>query len=174
MPRANPSESIEVAARHLFRHLDEPAELRRNPILAPYFERRSDVDGMVAIRRAIRQAAEQCEREDRDAGLHRRAERNARLLEQICARESSSVAANALTLSVQQYYRAKQQLCLRIARIMSMSLTRLVHEFTDLASVRLELAERRAGLGEFSGAKKICDDIAAHAPSALARIRALC
>lgn len=143
-------------------------------MLAPYFEQRSEVDATVAIRRAIRQAGEQCEREDRDAGLHRRAQRNARLLDQLCAGEPYAVAAKLLGLSVQQYYRAKQQLCLRIARILSMRSAALVHDFTDLASVRLELAERRARLGEFSGAKRICDDVAAHAPAALARIRALC
>ncbi|HEX3370624.1 MAG TPA: hypothetical protein VHS56_13680 [Candidatus Cybelea sp.] len=175
MPRANPSESIEVAARHLFRHLDEPAELRRNPLVAHYFERCTDIEGMVAARRAVRQAAEQCERDDREAGLHRRAQRNARLLEAMRTRDGTyRIAANALGLSVQQYYRAKQQLCLRIARIMSQRSARLAYDSTDLASVRLELAERRAGLGEFSGAKRICDDIAAHAPSASARIRALC
>ncbi|MGA9275222.1 MAG: hypothetical protein WBV67_17210 [Candidatus Cybelea sp.] len=175
MPRANPSESIEVGARHLFRHLDEPAELRRNPIVAHYFERFTDVDAMVAIRRAVRQAAEHCERKDRDAGLHRRAQRNAGVLEQICTRDAPyRVAASALGLSVQQYYRAKQRLCLRIARIISYNSARLVYDSTDLASVRLELAERRAGLGEFAGAKRICDDVALHAPSALARIRALC
>ncbi|HEY6486874.1 MAG TPA: hypothetical protein VIX83_10875 [Candidatus Cybelea sp.] len=175
MPRANPAHSIEVAAKHLFRHLDEPSELRRNPIVAHYFERCTDVDAMVAIRRAVRQAAEQCGRDDRDAGLHRRVQRNAALLEAMCTRDGPyRDTANALGLSVQQYYRAKQQLCLRIARIVSRSSGRMGCDFTDLSSVRLELAERRAGLGEFSGAKRICDDVAAHAPAPLARIRALC
>jgi tetratricopeptide (TPR) repeat protein len=178
MPRANPSESIEVAARHLFRHLDEPRELRRNPIVAHYFEQGTDLDAVVAVRRAVRQAAERCERDDRNAGLHRRGQRNARLLEQLCTHGVSyRAAANALGLSIQQYYRAKQQLCLRIARVMSQSSqrsSRLVHDSTDLASARLEVAEKRAGVGEFFGAQRICADVAAHAPSALARIRALC
>jgi tetratricopeptide (TPR) repeat protein len=178
MPRANPSESIEVAARHLFRHLDEPPELRRNPIVSHYFEQGTDLEAVVAVRRAVRQAAEHCEREDRNARLHRRVARNARLLEQLCTRGASyRAAANALGLSVQQYYRAKQQLCLRIARVMSRSSPRsprLAHDSTDLASARLEVAEKRAGVGEFFGAQRICADVAAHAPSALARIRALC
>jgi tetratricopeptide (TPR) repeat protein len=176
MPRANPSESIEVAARHLFRHLDEPAELRRNPIVAHYFEQSTDLDAVVAVRRAVRQCAERCERDDRNAGLYPKAQRNAHLLE-LCTRGTSyRAAANALGLSIQQYYRAKQQLCLRIARVMSRSqcFPRVALESMDLASARLELAETRAGVGEFFGAQRICADVAAHAPLALARIRALC
>jgi tetratricopeptide (TPR) repeat protein len=178
MPRANPSESIEVAARHLFRHLDEPAELRRNPIVAHYFEQGTALDALLAVRRAVRQAAEHCERDDRNAGLNRQAQRNARLLEQLCTRGGSyRAAASALGLSVQQYYRVKQQLCLRVARVMSRSSQRsprLAHDPTDLALARLAVAEKRAGVGEFFGAQRICADVAAHAPSALARIRALC
>src|SRR5579863_3194066 len=178
MPRAKPSESIEVAARHLFRHLDEPVELRRNPIVAHYFEQSSDLDALVAVRRAVRQAAEQCERDDRKAGLHRRAERDARLLEVTCTRGASyRSAAKALGLSVQQYYRAKRQLCLRIARLMSRGAARsprLAYDSADIAGARLELAEKRAGLGEFAGAQRICGDVAAHAASASARIRAVC
>jgi tetratricopeptide (TPR) repeat protein len=176
MPRANPSESIEVAARHLFRHLDDPAELRRNPIAAHYFEQRADLEAVLAVHRAIRQCAERCERDDRSAGLHRKAQRNAHLLE-LCTRGVSyRGAADALGLSVQQYYRAKQQLCLRIARIMSSSqcFPRLAFDSADLASARLEIAEKRAGVGEFFGAQRICADVAASAPSALARVRALC
>jgi hypothetical protein len=51
---------------------------------------------------------------------------------------------------------------------------RLAHDSTDLASARLEVAEKRAGVGEFFGAQRICADVADHAPSAWARIRALC
>jgi hypothetical protein len=177
MPRAKPCESIEVAARHLFRHLDDPAELRRNPIVAHYFEQGTVLDALVAVRRAVRQAAEHCERDDRNAGLHRQAHRNARLLDQLCTRGGSyRAAASALGLSVQQYYRRKQQLSLRVALVMSRSSqrSRLAHDSTDLASARLEIAEKRACLGEFSGAQRICADVAVHAPSALARIRALC
>jgi tetratricopeptide (TPR) repeat protein len=176
MPRANPSESIEVATRHLFRHLDEPAELRRNPIVAHYFEQSTDLDAVVAVRRAVWLCAERCGRDDRNAGLHRKAQRDAHLLE-LCTRGANyRAAANALGLSIQQYYRAKQQLCLRIARVMSRSQCspRLELDSTDLASARLEVAEKRAGVGEFFGAQRICADVAAHAPSALARIRALC
>jgi hypothetical protein len=178
MPRAKPSESVEIAARHLFRHLDDPAELRRNPIVAHYFEQGSALDALVAVRRAVRQAAEQCERDDRNAGLHRQAHRNARLLEQLCTHgESYRAAASALGLSVQQYYRLRRRLSLRVARVMSRSSPRsphLAHDSTDLASIRLEVAEKRARLGEFSGAQRICADVANHAPSALARVRALC
>jgi tetratricopeptide (TPR) repeat protein len=176
MPRANPSESIEVAARHLFRHLDEPAELRRNPIVAHYFEQSTDLDAVVAVRRAVRLCAERCGRDDRNAGLHRKAQRNDHLLE-LCTRGATyRAAANAMGLSIQQYYRAKQQLCLRIARVMSRAQCspRLALDSTDIASARLEVAEKRAGVGEFFGAQRICADVAAHAPSPLARIRALC
>jgi hypothetical protein len=182
MPRANPSESIKVAARHLFRHLDDPAELRRNPIVAHYFDCNADgsdgiaaLEAIVAVRRAVRLAADCCELDDRNAGLHRRAKRNAILLEQLCTgSDSYRVAAKTLGLSVPQYYRTKQALCLRIARAMSRSAPRFVPHCTDSAWARLEVAERRAGLGDFSGAQAICVDLAAYAPSSAVRVRALC
>ena len=33
MPRANPERSFDAAVRHLFRHLNEPHQLRRNPLV---------------------------------------------------------------------------------------------------------------------------------------------
>jgi hypothetical protein len=184
MPRANPVESIEVAARHLFRHLNDPAELRRNPIVAHHFasrpERTADAerDAIAAIRRAIREAAGRCERDDLQAGLDRRAQRNARVFEQFYIRGAPyRAAAKALSLSVQQYYLDKQALCLRIARLVSQDGSRSgvsLLDNGDLARARLDIAERRAGVGDFSGARRVAGDIATHGPSVVARIRALC
>lgn len=41
MPRANPNASFEVAARHLFRHLNDAKELKRNPLVKKYFDNRA-------------------------------------------------------------------------------------------------------------------------------------
>lgn len=38
MPRADPSVSFDVAARHLFHHLDDAAALERNPLVRRFFE----------------------------------------------------------------------------------------------------------------------------------------
>ncbi|HEY1681071.1 MAG TPA: hypothetical protein VGF98_05500 [Candidatus Tumulicola sp.] len=183
MPRANITRSIRAATQHLFRNLDHPEELQRNPITKGYFDTQSTKDthsannALVRIRTAIRAAAVECEREDLSTGRVQRARRNRLLFEQFYARrETYRVAASKLGLSVQQYYRDKARLCLRITAIISKagsSPRPVVQVASDLANARLGVAEQRFWIGDFAGALRLCEDIAVRA-SASAKIRALC
>lgn len=60
--RANPSLSFDSACRHLFRHLHEPRELRRNPLVNWYFapqpSDRDDEASAKAIRETVRACAD--------------------------------------------------------------------------------------------------------------------
>ncbi len=184
MPRANPSASFPVAVRHLFRHLDEPLELRRNPLVAEYFARPSsaasaetDLDALFRIRSAISDGAARCEREEREAGREHRARKVARIFEQFYVRGASyREGARALGLSIQQYFREKRSLCLRIAGILSQ---RSCDDSSPslwggVVEARLEIAERRAAIGDFSGALHVYAEIATQTSSTAAAVRALC
>ena len=74
--RATPDRSFDAACRHLFRHLREPSELRRNPLVSDYFTAvltgtgrvRSDRAVAEGIRAAVRRCAERCLQADRLQG----------------------------------------------------------------------------------------------------------
>ncbi|HEY1681073.1 MAG TPA: hypothetical protein VGF98_05510 [Candidatus Tumulicola sp.] len=90
--------------------------------------------------------------------------------------ETYREAAHNLGLSVQQYYRDKARLCLRITAIISKAVVSprpILQGGSDVANARLGVAEQRFWVGEFAGALRLCEDIAARA-SASAKIRALC
>jgi hypothetical protein len=83
--RASPERSFDAACRHLFRHLREPEELRRNPLVSAHFSReirgaariRSDAAVASAIRETVRRCAAYClesERlEDEEIAMYRHA-----------------------------------------------------------------------------------------------------
>jgi hypothetical protein len=183
MPRANIARSIRAATQHLFRNLDHPEELQRNPITKGYFDTQSAMDtprtnnALVSIRAAIRTAAVQCECEDLSMGRVQRARRDRLLFEQFYTRRQAyQEAARNLGLSVQQYYRDKARLCLRITAIISKAGVPprpVVQGASDVAYARLGVAEQRFWIGDFAGALRLCEDIAVHAYTS-AKIRALC
>ena len=70
MPRADPTRSDYCASRHLLRNLDDAAELRRNPLVRPYFSSDDDephrraagaaLRALDAIRDDVRRALARC------------------------------------------------------------------------------------------------------------------
>jgi hypothetical protein len=119
--RAQPTRSWESAWRHLFRHIDEPAELRRNPLAAPFF---SAADGaqandaaLQAIRSVLLAALDEHELELRSAGDSQKARRRRHIVEaQILGRQRAGEIAARLHLSRMQLYRERREVCVRLAR----------------------------------------------------------
>lgn len=119
--RAQPTRSWESAWRHLFRHIDEPAELRRNPLAAPFFSAadcgKADDEALQAIRSALLAALDEHELELRAAGESQKARRRRHIVEaQILGRQRAGEIAAGLHLSRMQLYRERREVCVRLAR----------------------------------------------------------
>lgn len=120
--RATPSRSFAAACRHLFRHLDEPAELRRNPLVARYFARelkgvnriRSDAAAASTLRDAIRRHAEAFLKTDELEDDERAGLRFAIVLADLEG-TPRSVLTKKLGLSPRQYTRLQHEARHRIA-----------------------------------------------------------
>ncbi|MBV9102373.1 MAG: hypothetical protein JO060_02220 [Candidatus Eremiobacteraeota bacterium] len=182
MPRSNPKRSDYCASRHLLRHLDDPKELRRNPLVASYFPTPNmsrhrppseDRDALVAIKQRVFAALAGVVNEKSDA---------------ICARDRTRAHAILLRCEVQQQPRglvaAELALSLRafqIARCLAhrlfLSMLRKEHAAVaarSRAKLALDAAAEVALRGELGVAvgTLMAVENAASAPSE--RVEALC
>lgn len=149
--RANPDRSFEVACRHLFRHLRDPAELRRNPIVRDAFASglkgsarvRSDAAVASSIRDAVRRLAASCfaadglEDPDRDEVLRA-------IVDADIQRSSRSRVAAELGLSQRQYSRLQHGIRARIAAALTVELAAVraaASSHNDVASPLPAVAE---------------------------------
>ena len=115
---ARPEGSWESACRHFFRHVDEPRELRRNPIAAPFFlpnvTDRSVVD---SVRQAILAALEQYELDAFTRGRYEDARRRRAVISShILERLPATFVAAKLSVSRRQFYRERRAICTWIGR----------------------------------------------------------
>jgi tetratricopeptide (TPR) repeat protein len=118
MARVNPHRSLESSCRHLFRHLDDAARLRSNPIVQRFFTIGcSDIAVGQNIRSAIALVAENLAHLDRSAGRRERARRLHSIVFRCdLAGESVSAVARDLHLSRSQFYRERKATWARIAQ----------------------------------------------------------
>jgi hypothetical protein len=117
--RAKPSQSWEIAWRHFFRHIDEPRELRRNPIAASFLARNgsSERAGMASLRSALLEALDERELQLRSAGQFERARRQRAIVESnILGHRCASEIASQLHVSRMQLYRERRAICEHLAR----------------------------------------------------------
>jgi len=196
MPRAKPSRSGYCASRHLLRNLDDPRELRRNPLAAEYFcsssrsRRRTPEEDRRALERicglvrealgALYVAAEG----DRD-GAHL-GRMHAALLRCEIDRGAPDVVAAELGLSERQLRRersAAHDAFLRsfrhVAECDRLPATRGSDALPaivggDVAQVRLAEAVELHAVGKSRLGLAVFASIAASAPHAATRIEALC
>jgi len=196
MPRAKPSRSGYCASRHLLRNLDDPRELRRNPLAAEYFcsssrsRRRTPEEDRRALERicglvrealgALYVAAEG----DRD-GAHL-GRMHAALLRCEIDRGAPDVVAAELGLSERQLRRersAAHDAFLRsfrhVAECDRLPATRGSDALPaivggDVAQVRLAEAVELHAVGKSRLGLAVFASIAAAAPRAATRIEALC
>jgi tetratricopeptide (TPR) repeat protein len=119
MPLADPRESFEVAARHLFRHLGDVSALRRNPLAHSFFQGpvrpKSDRLGLVELRDRVLDAARECLRADIAAGRRKQGERSYKIIVAICNSIDPKKTAHDLKLSIRQYYRDRKDISRRVA-----------------------------------------------------------
>jgi hypothetical protein len=122
MPRIDPTASFEVAARHLFRHFNDAAMLRANPLLRRFFiETGVDSPGTVLSEihaYAVAVNDELC-RALEAKGFAPLARRRREIVAALCAGEAPAKTAARLRVSRSHYYRERHAVCVGIARALN-------------------------------------------------------
>jgi tetratricopeptide (TPR) repeat protein len=118
MPRANPQESFEISARHLFRHINDVHALRTHPLLRGQIPSGFDDDSafLREVHSRIVMLAEALCEDLTSRGLHRHALRRRAVVEALCKRENPAETARRLGISRSHYYRERHAICVGIAR----------------------------------------------------------
>lgn len=181
MPNADPQASFDVAVRHLFRHLDDAAALRRNPLVRRFFERLGGDTvaerrtALETVRRLVREAVDRLKLRD---GADARASRRYAIFERHCLQKASlKDVADQLGVSVAQCYRDRASICHRIARYLldyaglpePVELPRF-----DEFRFRMGLALRSFEAGDYSAAMARFEALLRAGASPLQRVEALC
>jgi hypothetical protein len=112
MPYADPRRSFGAAVRHLFRHLDDPLALARNPVACDVFATLSSP----SIRSNILDGGRVCYAEDVARGRVAKAKRHYAILSAICRGRPAKEIARGLSISLPQFYRDRRVVCERVVR----------------------------------------------------------
>jgi hypothetical protein len=122
MPLADTARSFGAAVRHLFRHLDDLAALRRNPLARAIFRltglrsAASDVLLLAMFRSRLLEGGRFCYAEDVAGGRVQSAKRHIAILSGLCSLRSAKDIALELNVSLPQLYRDRRAICERVAR----------------------------------------------------------
>jgi hypothetical protein len=162
MPRANPSASFAVAVRHLFRHLNDAAELERNPIVRRFFQSDAKAAALggksvIAFIRALVDAAANELRENADPADAPAIQRQIAIFYGCIERKNVKALASGLGISVRQCYRERFAMYCRIAHfIRGYGLQRAepAAHIQDLNQVEMERARISAENGEYAAATR--------------------
>jgi hypothetical protein len=144
MPFTDPNRSFSAAVRHLFRHIDDVAALRRNRIARSLFDL-GDASApasrqtayQAAMTSRILDAGRDLYTEDLAAGPVGKAHRFFAILSACCAGRPVNALADELGISLPQAYRDRRAACERVIRAL---LTRPTSSGTTLAFDPLRLA----------------------------------
>jgi hypothetical protein len=168
MPHANPNESFNVAARHMFRHLNDAPALRRNPLVSWAFRGVSVRDSSAAVLSAILSQivniGRACYAEDIKANRATRAHRQQAVLKSVCAHGSPEQTARELGISVKQFYRDRRAICVRVAqRLQNIGNRPLSSPGCDIGTLAIRRVASLIDKGFFGRAMTECDRIVADA-----------
>jgi tetratricopeptide (TPR) repeat protein len=118
--RANPESFFEVAARHLFRHINDVDALRGNPLVRSFFAcaGRDGGDTIVLprIHARILMEAAALRKERATLWSKEHVRRQHAIVVALCGGEHAEDTAARLGLSRRHYYRERHIICMRVAR----------------------------------------------------------
>jgi hypothetical protein len=184
MPRADPTRSSYCASRHLLRNLDDPAELRRNPMVRgcfapppPRSEGGESAGALDRVRRLVHASLTRC-RERPPAGRFRTgvARMHAALLRCEIDKQPLSVVAAEMGLSDRQVRRERRAAHDAFGRAFRRAASAAPPEafVDDTGALRMIEAAELHELGQSALATSACETLAETAPRAERRIEALC
>jgi tetratricopeptide (TPR) repeat protein len=119
VPRANPESSVESAARHLFRHIDDIGALRRNPLVR-YLVDTAEGGELPRILQDVRNAiVSAVSRSHEECPLPtKRSFRQKEIVAGLCSGESPEQTAARLGISIHHYYRERRAVALSVAKVL--------------------------------------------------------
>jgi hypothetical protein len=152
----------ETSIRHLFRHLYDPRELRRNPIVSSFFIKRQngweparDEDAeSYRIRELVRRVSERyCTSSAAIVHPERAARQFTIVIESCLERKPVRQIAARLRISLRQYYKERSEICAFIAEhLRQAAFERIAEATVSDADWYLEQAAARAKFGDYDGA----------------------
>lgn len=122
MPHADPGRSFDVAVRHMFRHIDDLAMLRRNPVakaalgISDVATVPDSATARAAALSKILDAGRVCFVDDAAAGHAAPGHRRFAILTAICAKRRPATIAREVGLSLPQFYRVRHEITHRVVR----------------------------------------------------------
>ncbi len=171
MPRANPGSSFDVAVRHLFRHLHEPTELRRNPLVSRYFATDSrhgnhlhDAAAAAQVRELIAESVKRFKPGDAPTAAREHRCRQETIIARRLEGASPKQIASELRVSKSEFYRQYRQASVRVAcRIQTWEDIARTSLFCtpDTPDFALERARGAAEAGDYDGAIRSYDALVA-------------
>ena len=184
MPKKAVGGSFSISVKHLFRHLHDPAMLRKNLLVKGFFEESvdepaacvSDRARLDRIHQLVRQGAERCRDDDLIAGNSVKAHRLYAIVTWQCLEQQSiQSVAQRLGISTTHCYHERAEICRRIARYISdRREASALDYFPELDEFQLlvDRVHHLAAFGDKIATLNECDELIARAPSELDRIAA--
>ncbi|MGA7355486.1 MAG: hypothetical protein WBW76_08650 [Candidatus Cybelea sp.] len=162
VPLANPEASFEAAVRHLFRHLGDVRELRRNPLVRKLFEKReagSDVNdtSVDAIIRARVEALAAAYRDAAPADQRLRSKRQFAILWAGLQGRSVKAIAHSLQMSLRQCYRERSTIQRHIGEALRRgddTPQKVPFKIHDVFETQMERAASRLENGDYALARR--------------------
>ena len=184
MARARPASSWSAACHHLFRHLGDARELRRNPIAAPFFHGAADCGihadklALAAIRNAILMALSEYELDALASGRVEECRRRRAIVEShILSGQPAESVAKEIHLSRAQFYRERREICDYLASAIS-TVRDSPHSPASGPLNPDAIAIARANLlveaCEPQRALDVLEDVARSSPDPIRKVEALC
>jgi tetratricopeptide (TPR) repeat protein len=179
MPKIDLELSLSTAGSHLFRHVGNVRELKRNPLVQRYLllgrlSDSTDVDVLNVVRDRLLAAARACRAADIASGRRLDAARCLPIVAGIVSGKPVARVMSELGISRRQYYRERRAVCDRIVTILT---TPLASASATVGDDRLHLQIRRASSliaqGVAARARALMEDAAVSGPPGALKVEAL-
>jgi hypothetical protein len=180
MPRANPYASLDAAVRHLFRHLDDVSELKRNPLVKRLLEKAEDcsIPHEIAVPDLIRRRLRVVANAYRDAAQSEGrsyVQRQTAILSGCLEGRSVKEIAHSLKTSLRQCYRDRAAIFRQVGSALQGDFepeSALLCTW-DVFEAEMERAAARVANGDYSLARRQYTSLV-NEGSTSQQMRALC